>query len=47
VLGDPGIEAAMLLGWTFQQAAYVFMYFTRDFPVLEMRVKQVLNGEIV
>jgi hypothetical protein len=41
-----GQTARDLLGWTDHQAAWVFLCFTKDFARLELRVKQVLNGEI-
>jgi hypothetical protein len=38
--------ATELLGWTRQEAQYVFGCFTRDFTTLENAVKDVLNGKI-
>jgi len=46
VHGRSFITARDLLGWTYDEAHYIFNSFTRDFDVLELAVKRVLNGEI-
>ena len=46
ILGYSGCRARRLLGWSVTQAAYVFLDNTKDFTILEERVKRVLNGEV-